>query len=130
MFKGRKSGREISAPHGVMHGVHVDKDFEWSGPDAATQFVFGEKLGEGSFGAVFRASHKNSGIEMAIKTIPVLDNDDLGDIKHEIDILKVCFFLFPLSFFPKQTHACIHRDLCVFFLPFPPHHRNAHLQTL
>ena len=91
MFKGRKSGREISAPRSVTHGVHVDKDFEWSGPDAATQFVFGEKLGEGSFGAVFRASHKNSGIEMAIKSIPVLDNDDLGDIKHEIDILKVCF---------------------------------------
>lgn len=99
MFKGRKSGREISAPRSVTHGVHVDKDFEWSGPDAATQFVFGEKLGEGSFGAVFRASHKNSGIEMAIKTIPVLDNDDLGDIKHEIDILKV--WNLPLFFSPS-----------------------------
>ena len=96
MFKGRKSGgkhlanSEISSPISVSHGVHVDANFEWSGPDAATQFVFGEKLGEGSFGAVFRATHKTSGIDMAIKTIPVLDNDDLGEIEHEIDILKVC----------------------------------------
>ena len=96
-----------------MHGVHVDKDFEWSGPDAATQFVFGEKLGEGSFGAVFRASHKNSGIEMAIKTIPVLDNDDLGDIKHEIDILKVCFFFF---LFLSKTNARMHSPRFVCFL--------------
>jgi len=92
MFK-RKSkivGREISAPLSVSHGLHVDSNFEWSGPEAANQFVFGDKLGEGSYGAVFRASHKTAKVEFAIKTIPVQENDELGDIEDEIDILKKC----------------------------------------
>jgi len=83
-------GKEISGPLSVSHDVHVDTNFEWSGPDAVKQFEFGEKLGEGSFGAVYRASHKTAKIDFAIKTIPVQDNDDLGDIIHEIDILKKC----------------------------------------
>jgi len=92
MFKKKNKivGKEISGPLSVSHGLHVDTNFEWSGPDAAKQFVFGEKLGEGSFGSVYRASHKSAKIEFAIKTIPVQDNDDLGDIEHEISILKKC----------------------------------------
>jgi len=84
-------GKEISGPISVSHDLHVDRDkLEWSGPDAAGQFVFGEKLGEGSFGSVYRASHKTANIEFAIKTIPVQENDDLGDIEQEIQILKKC----------------------------------------
>ena len=90
MFK-RKSknvAKEISVIS-VSHGLHVDENFEWSGPEAASQFVFGEKLGEGSFGAVYRASHKTAGTDFAIKIIPTQENDELGDIEHEIEILKV-----------------------------------------
>jgi len=85
----KSSSKEISVIS-VSHGLHVDLNFEWSGPEAASQFVFGEKLGEGSFGAVYRASHKTAGIDFAIKTIPIQENDELGDIEHEIEILKKC----------------------------------------
>ena len=91
--KSKIVGKEISGPISVSHNLHVDMNYEWSGPEAAGQFVFGEKLGEGSFGAVFRASHKTAKIDFAIKTIPIQEGDELGDIEHEITILKVCLFL-------------------------------------
>jgi len=83
-------GKEISSPISVSHGLHIDKNLEWSGPEAANQFAFEEKLGEGSFGAVYRATHKSAKMEFAIKTIPIQENDELGDIEQEITILKKC----------------------------------------
>ncbi|XP_053208624.1 serine/threonine-protein kinase 3-like [Panonychus citri] len=46
------------------------------------------KLGEGSYGAVYKALHKESGQVLAIKQVPV--ESDLGEIIKEIFIMQQC----------------------------------------
>jgi serine/threonine kinase 3 len=46
------------------------------------------KLGEGSFGSVFKALHKKSGQFLAIKQVPV--QNDLQEIIKEISIMQQC----------------------------------------
>ncbi|XP_015784237.1 serine/threonine-protein kinase 3 [Tetranychus urticae] len=46
------------------------------------------KLGEGSYGSVFKALHKESGQILAIKQVPV--ESDLGEIIKEISIMQQC----------------------------------------
>uniref|UniRef100_A0A8C7F6J3 Serine/threonine kinase 3 n=1 Tax=Oncorhynchus kisutch TaxID=8019 RepID=A0A8C7F6J3_ONCKI len=47
-----------------------------------------EKLGEGSYGSVFKAIHKESGQVVAIKQVPV--ESDLQEIIKEISIMQQC----------------------------------------
>ncbi|XP_066269571.1 serine/threonine-protein kinase 3-like [Branchiostoma lanceolatum] len=47
-----------------------------------------EKLGEGSYGSVFKAMHKESGQVLAIKQVPV--DTDLQEIIKEISIMQQC----------------------------------------
>ncbi|XP_032836039.1 serine/threonine-protein kinase 3-like [Petromyzon marinus] len=47
-----------------------------------------EKLGEGSYGSVFKAMHKESGQVVAIKQVPV--ESDLQEIIKEISIMQQC----------------------------------------
>ncbi|XP_065191566.1 serine/threonine-protein kinase 3-like [Sycon ciliatum] len=47
-----------------------------------------EKLGEGSYGAVYKAMHKESGQLLAIKKVPV--DTDLQEIIKEISIMQQC----------------------------------------
>ena len=47
-----------------------------------------EKLGEGSYGAVYKAVHKESGQLLAIKKVPV--DTDLQEIIKEISIMQQC----------------------------------------
>uniref|UniRef100_A0A3Q4BSL7 Protein kinase domain-containing protein n=1 Tax=Mola mola TaxID=94237 RepID=A0A3Q4BSL7_MOLML len=53
-----------------------------------------EKLGEGSYGSVFKAIHKESGQVVAIKQVPV--ESDLQEIIKEISIMQQ-FVLFLFS---------------------------------
>ena len=46
------------------------------------------KLGEGSYGSVFKALHKESGQVLAIKQVPV--DTDLQEIIKEISIMQQC----------------------------------------
>ena len=46
------------------------------------------KLGEGSYGSVFKALHKDSQQVLAIKQVPV--DTDLQDIIKEISIMQQC----------------------------------------
>ncbi|XP_054166856.1 serine/threonine-protein kinase 3-like isoform X2 [Oppia nitens] len=46
------------------------------------------KLGEGSYGSVYKALHKESGQVLAIKQVPV--ESDLGEIIKEISIMQQC----------------------------------------
>jgi serine/threonine protein kinase len=51
-------------------------------------FQLVEKLGEGSYGAVFRALHIATGRIVAVKVVSA--ESDLGEVMREIDILKRC----------------------------------------
>uniref|UniRef100_A0A8C2YQC4 non-specific serine/threonine protein kinase n=1 Tax=Chinchilla lanigera TaxID=34839 RepID=A0A8C2YQC4_CHILA len=47
-----------------------------------------EKLGEGSYGSVYKAIHKETGQIVAIKQVPV--ESDLQEIIKEISIMQQC----------------------------------------
>lgn len=57
--------------------------------DRSSELTIQNMLGEGSFGAVYRAEHKASKAEVAVKVIPTND-DEFDKIKGEIDILSRC----------------------------------------
>lgn len=78
---------EISQPSEVRHSVHVGTDYKWVG-DPAEIFEFEEKVGEGAFGSVYKAVHKDSRFAIAIKILPAGDSPE--DIEQEINILKDC----------------------------------------
>ena len=46
--------------------------------------------GKGSYGSVYEARAKDSDERVAIKVIPVGDNDEIEDIQKEIGMLKEC----------------------------------------
>eukprot|EP01113_Clastostelium_recurvatum_P039690 TRINITY_DN6082_c0_g1_i2.p1 TRINITY_DN6082_c0_g1~~TRINITY_DN6082_c0_g1_i2.p1 ORF type:complete len:470 (-),score=91.96 TRINITY_DN6082_c0_g1_i2:157-1566(-) len=84
-----KSRLVISAPSAIEHKLHVGKDFTWNVKDPDAAFQLEEKLGEGAFGVVYRALHKDTGYTLAIKKVPV-DKEQTASITKEIEILKKC----------------------------------------
>lgn len=56
--------------------------------DPEKDFQMLEKLGEGSYGSVWKAIHKQSGTVVAIKKVGI--DNDLEDIMKEIDFMKGC----------------------------------------
>lgn len=80
----------VGLPYNLKHKVHVNFDFQWSGQNPSEVFILQEKLGEGSFGAVYKATHKDSGFVLAIKEIEGIHGQASEDLKKEIEILKKC----------------------------------------
>lgn len=63
-LKSMKSSGEdlnIGSPYGLTHKVHIDKDLNWSNIEPEKDFELAAKLGEGSFGAVYKGIHKETG---------------------------------------------------------------------
>eukprot|EP01132_Coremiostelium_polycephalum_P006150 gene6150-7660_t len=89
---------DISNPVEYTHKLHVDSNLNWgsNGPDS---FQIEEKLGEGSFGVVYRATHKDSGHQLAIKAFDVFSKDDAEPIAKEIEILRKCNNPYVVSYF-------------------------------
>ena len=92
---GKAKGTVISRPYNVEHNTHLDLNFEWQGDDVENQFVLLDKLGEGSYGAVYKAVHKETGFHLAIKMLtpspqsdPVKKAQELAIIQDEIQMLK------------------------------------------
>ncbi|EDV20456.1 uncharacterized protein TRIADDRAFT_32096 [Trichoplax adhaerens] len=56
-----------------------------------------EKLGEGSYGTVYKAVHKETGQLLAVKKVPV--DSDLQDIIREISIMQQCDCSFVVKYF-------------------------------
>ncbi|RKP18482.1 serine/threonine kinase 3 [Rozella allomycis CSF55] len=56
--------------------------------DPSTTFTLLEKVGEGSYGVVYKAIHKPSGKIVAVKLITI--ENDLDDLLKEIDVVKNC----------------------------------------
>ena len=60
-------------------------------------FELVEKLGEGSYGTVWKAIHHASGGTTAIKKVPV--ENDLEEIVNEIKIMKQCHSAYIITYF-------------------------------
>mmetsp|Transcript_11258 Transcript_11258/g.45785 ORF Transcript_11258/g.45785 Transcript_11258/m.45785 type:complete len:441 (-) Transcript_11258:111-1433(-) len=56
--------------------------------DPEKYFTVQDKLGEGSYGAVYKAVRKSDGGVVAIKVVPL--DDDIEDLRHEVDVMKEC----------------------------------------
>jgi len=72
-----------------------------------------EKLGEGSYGSVFKAVHKESGEVLAIKQVPV--DTDLQEIIKEISIMQQCDSVFVVKYYGsyfKNTDLWIVMEYC------------------
>lgn len=63
------SSLSVGAPTNFQHRVNVDSNFQWKTKDPLELFELQAKLGEGSFGYVFKALHKDTGKYMAVKSI-------------------------------------------------------------
>uniref|UniRef100_A0A4W3GS59 non-specific serine/threonine protein kinase n=1 Tax=Callorhinchus milii TaxID=7868 RepID=A0A4W3GS59_CALMI len=72
-----------------------------------------EKLGEGSYGSVFKAIHKESGQVVAIKQVPV--ESDLQEIIKEISIMQQCDSAYVVNYYGsyfKNTDLWIVMEYC------------------
>eukprot|EP01118_Nematostelium_gracile_P000298 TRINITY_DN10293_c0_g1_i1.p1 TRINITY_DN10293_c0_g1~~TRINITY_DN10293_c0_g1_i1.p1 ORF type:complete len:620 (-),score=175.77 TRINITY_DN10293_c0_g1_i1:4-1863(-) len=92
---------EVGTPFGVTHKVHVNKDFQWSGTADPTEvFNLEDKIGEGSFGSVWKAKQRDSQFTLAIKIITLRGAEKADEgITHEINILKACNHTNIVSYF-------------------------------
>eukprot|EP00112_Aurelia_sp_Birch-Aquarium-sp1_P001845 Seg120.5 transcript_id=Seg120.5/GoldUCD/mRNA.D3Y31 product="Serine/threonine-protein kinase 3" protein_id=Seg120.5/GoldUCD/D3Y31 len=72
-----------------------------------------EKLGEGSYGSVFKAMHKETGDVLAIKQVPV--DTDLQEIIKEISIMQQCDSVYVVKYYGsyfKNTDLWIVMEYC------------------
>jgi len=72
-----------------------------------------EKLGEGSYGSVFKAMHKESGQVLAIKQVPV--DTDLQEIIKEISMMQQCDSPYVVKYYGsyfKNTDLWIVMEYC------------------
>ncbi|KAI9141818.1 kinase-like domain-containing protein [Paraphysoderma sedebokerense] len=53
-----------------------------------SDFTLLDKIGEGSYGSVYKALHRPSGSLVAIKQVPI--DGDISDLMKEIDLLNAC----------------------------------------
>ena len=107
----------ISAPTGpAEHRVHVDQDFNWGGDDPTGAFKILDKLGEGGYGAVYKAMAKDSNFVLAIKMVLTGKSDkEEESLKKEIQILKKCHHPNVVSYYgaaKKDEHLWILMDFC------------------
>lgn len=81
----------ISQPYNFVHRLHVEEDLTWkdlSGKEALSNLQLVEKLGEGSYGEVYKARAVTGAI-LVVKVINIkLDNEE--SFRKEIDILREC----------------------------------------
>ncbi|KAL6046573.1 germinal center kinase 1-like isoform X2 [Balamuthia mandrillaris] len=75
----------ISTPFNFQHQLHVTQELNWNNigsQDAFSAFVLEEKLGQGAYGEVFKASTSN-GYTLVVKTIEL--EDTLPNVGKEGD---------------------------------------------
>ncbi|KAJ3049954.1 hypothetical protein HK097_009061, partial [Rhizophlyctis rosea] len=85
-------GWAISPPSDFKKVMHVDKEWNWFGEgDPRDLFRLDEKLGEGAFGSVYKATLTNTGFILAVKQIVIGSREsERVAIQKEIDLLKTC----------------------------------------
>jgi len=81
--------------------------------DPTKDFQLIEKLGEGSYGSVWKAQHVRTGTTTAIKRVPV--ENDLDEILNEIKIMKQCRSPYIISYYGsyfKDSELWIVMEFC------------------
>ena len=84
-----------------------------SDDDPATVLELQEKIGEGSFGSVYRATLVRSGRDVAVKILPA--DSDMKPLQQEIMILKQCDSPYIVRYFGtyiKDTDLWISMEYC------------------
>ena len=71
--KSSKTAKElvVGAPFNVTHITHVGADLKWTGKNIEDAFRLERKLGEGAFGTVWAAFHKQAKFKLAVKILNV-----------------------------------------------------------
>jgi len=94
----RARAPHVDQPYGEQDGERGD-DVEFRSDDVFSRFSFNEKIGEGTFGEVYRVSERSTGKIFAIKKIRIhLGDDGFGSpgegvpttAIREISVLKEC----------------------------------------
>jgi len=85
-----ESMQSISKPFNVQQYVHVDHSLTWHHYDPDRSFELLQKMGEGSFGEVWKARHRGANIILAIKIIEIVNAATRKDIEKEIETLRKC----------------------------------------
>jgi serine/threonine protein kinase len=106
-------------PFAVRHTTHVDRNLGWIGTNSPEfEFALGDCLGEGSFGRVFRAEHRQGKFELAVKIVSCShDPEELKMLESELEILRQCRHENVVTYFGSRTdteHDClwIMMDFC------------------
>lgn len=107
----------ISAPFSVEHRTHVDLEYQWTNSSTTDgeHFQLQEVIGEGSFGVVYKASHKDTHYTVAVKVIPYFAAQQDDTLLQEIQILKKCKHPNVVSYFGscfKDNTLWILMDYC------------------
>lgn len=92
-IKERKNDKEdFKTEHKMASAEELSKDHIELSPPGVTDplqvFELIEKLGEGSYGSVWRAKHIKTGVEYAIKRVGI--DNDLNELMIEINFMKSC----------------------------------------
>lgn len=108
--------KNIGTPFNVQHHTHVDRSFKWVGQSLQESFRLESVMGQGAFGKVWKAKHKQAGFYLAVKMINLdkvekkdlvtekkaedlegrggktthLTISDIKAIKDEVEILRKC----------------------------------------
>jgi len=97
----------------VEEDINVNLEEGTSRKDPEKEFQLLEKLGEGSYGSVWKAMHKPTGSIVAVKRVPI--DNDLEDIMKEIDFMKSCRSPYIVRYFGsyfKENELWIVMEYC------------------
>jgi len=83
---------EITTPYSVVWESHISQGWQWTSEYGHPESIFDikETLGVGASGKVYRASHKKTKFDIAIKVIHLSNQQLLEDLDKEINVLKKC----------------------------------------
>jgi serine/threonine protein kinase len=101
----------MDSSNGAPDGIVLEEDTSRKDPEKDFQLL--EKLGEGSYGSVWKAIHRATGGIVAIKKVGI--DNDLDDIMKEIEFMKGCRSPYIVRYFGsyfKENELWIVMEYC------------------
>jgi len=107
----------ITTPYSVVWESHISSGWQWSSEYGHPLSIFdmNECLGVGASGKVYKASHKKTKFDIAIKVIHFNNQQLLEDLDKEINVLKKCKSPFVVAYygsFLNNEEVWILMDYC------------------